>query len=147
MAAMSRGRRREFNAWPGYVDVLSTLLMVVIFVLMVFVIAQVFLSRALTGSQDALAELRTQLAALSDTLAMRVEEKAQLSAQLAELSSALAAATAKSDSLNQQLIVLREDRDALKKERDAYAAELATAQQGAADLDEKTKAELAAKAK
>jgi chemotaxis protein MotB len=78
---------------------------------------------------------------------MRVEEKAQLSAQLAELSSALATATAKSDSLNQQLIVLREDRDALKKERDAYAAELATAQQGAADLDEKTKAELAAKAK
>ena len=147
MAAISRGRGREFNAWPGYVDVLSTLLMVVIFVLMVFVIAQVFLSRALTGSQDALAELRTQLAALSDTLAMRVEEKAQLSAQLAELSSALATATAKSDSLNQQLIVLREDRDALKKERDAYAAELATAQQGAADLDEKTKAELAAKAK
>jgi chemotaxis protein MotB len=81
MAAISRGRRREFNAWPGYVDVLSTLLMVVIFVLMVFVIAQVFLSRALTGSQDALAELQTQLAALSNTLAMRVEEKEKLSSR------------------------------------------------------------------
>src|SRR5215510_5790863 len=147
MATVARGRRRHFDPWPGYVDVLSTLLMVVIFVLMVFVIAQVFLSRALTGSQDALAELRTQLAALSDTLAMRVEEKEKLSSQLAELSSALAEVTAKRDTLNQQLTVVIGERDALRKERDAYAAELATAQQSAADLDEKTKAELAAKAK
>ncbi len=147
MAAMSRGRRREFNAWPGYVDVLSTLLMVVIFVLMVFVIAQVFLSRALTGSQDALAELQTQLAALSNTLAMRVEEKEKLSAQLTELSSTLAAVTAKRDDLNQQLTVVIGERDALRKERDAYAAELAAAQQGAAELDEKAQADLAAKAK
>ncbi len=43
--AAGRGRRRHFDPWPGYVDVLSTLLMVVIFVLMVFVISQVFLSR------------------------------------------------------------------------------------------------------
>ena len=147
MAAISRGRRREFNAWPGYVDVLSTLLMVVIFVLMVFVIAQVFLSRALTGSQDALAELQTQLAALSNTLAMRVEEKEKLSAQLTELSSTLAAVTAKRDDLSQQLTVVIGERDALRKERDAYAAELAAAQQGAAELDDKAKAELAAKAK
>jgi len=147
MAAMSRGRRREFNAWPGYVDVLSTLLMVVIFVLMVFVIAQVFLSRALTGSQDALAELQTQLAALSNTLAMRVDEKEKLSAQLTELSSTLAAVTAKRDDLNQQLTVVIGERDALRKERDAYAAELAAAQQGAAELDDKAKADLAAKAK
>ncbi|MFM9841887.1 MAG: peptidoglycan -binding protein [Dongiaceae bacterium] len=147
MAAMSRGRRREFNAWPGYVDVLSTLLMVVIFVLMVFVIAQVFLSRALTGSQDALAELQTQLAALSNTLAMRVEEKEKLSAQLTELSATLAAVTAKRDDLGQQLTVVIGERDALRKERDAYAAELAAVQQGAAELDDKAKADLAAKAK
>jgi len=37
--AATRGRRGYFDPWPGYVDVLSTLLMVVIFVLMVFVIA------------------------------------------------------------------------------------------------------------
>jgi chemotaxis protein MotB len=147
MAAISRGRGREFNAWPGYVDVLSTLLMVVIFVLMVFVIAQVFLSRALTGSQDALAELRTQLAALSDTLAMRVEEKEQLSAQLGELSSALAKVTSERDALNQQLTVVIGERDQARRDLNAYAAELAAAQQGAAELDEKTKAELAARAK
>ena len=36
-------RRRHFDAWPGYVDVLSTLLMVIIFTLMVFVMGQFFL--------------------------------------------------------------------------------------------------------
>ena len=54
--AAGRGRRRQFDPWPGYVDVLSTLLMVVIFVLMVFVIAQVFLSHALNRSDEALLE-------------------------------------------------------------------------------------------
>ena len=63
MAAASQGRRRRhFDAWPGYVDVLSTLLMVVIFVLMVFVIAQLFLSEALSGRDEALERLNRQLA-------------------------------------------------------------------------------------
>jgi len=147
MAAISRGRRQQFNAWPGYVDVLSTLLMVVIFVLMVFVIAQVFLSRALTGSRDALAELRTELAALSDTLAMRVKEKEALSAQLSELSATLDRVTGERDEKTQQLTVVIGDLNALKREREALASELALAQKGAADLDEATKAAMAQRAK
>jgi len=147
MAAISRGRRQQFNAWPGYVDVLSTLLMVVIFVLMVFVIAQVFLSRALTGSRDALAELRTELAALSDTLAMRVKEKEALSAQLSELSATLDRVTGERDDKTQQLTVVIGDLNALKREREALASELALAQKGAADLDEATKAAMAQRAK
>jgi chemotaxis protein MotB len=147
MAAITRGRRQQFNAWPGYVDVLSTLLMVVIFVLMVFVIAQVFLSRALTGSQDALAELRSELAALSDTLAMRVKEKEDLSAQLSELSATLNRVTGERDDKAQQLMVVIGDLNALKREREALASELALAQKGAADLDEATKAAMAQRAK
>ncbi len=45
---MSRGAAggggEALNPWPGYVDALSTLLMVIIFVLLVFVLAQAFLS-------------------------------------------------------------------------------------------------------
>ena len=47
-----RVRRQGGNgldAWPGYVDALSTLLMVIIFVLLVFVLAQAFLGIALSG--------------------------------------------------------------------------------------------------
>ena len=42
-----RSRHRQIEAWPGYVDVLSTLLMVIVFVLMIFVIGQLFLSQGL----------------------------------------------------------------------------------------------------
>ena len=50
MARLRRSRASdELNPWPGYVDALSTLLMVIIFVLLVFVLAQAFLSVALTG--------------------------------------------------------------------------------------------------
>ena len=41
--ALARGRRTHgggLEAWPGYVDALSTLLMVIIFVLLVFALAQ-----------------------------------------------------------------------------------------------------------
>ncbi|MCG8356586.1 MAG: peptidoglycan-binding protein, partial [Kiloniellales bacterium] len=50
MYALGRsGSRRSINIWPGFVDGLATLLLVVMFVLMVFMIAQYFLSTALSG--------------------------------------------------------------------------------------------------
>jgi chemotaxis protein MotB len=140
MAAIARGRRRHFDPWPGYVDVLSTLLMVVIFVLMVFVIAQVFLSRALSGSEDALAELRGDIAALQDMLALREGEKQRLSSELADLSATLNRIAGERDDLSDRLTVILGERDALAKG-------LADAQAQAAALDEETKAALAAKAR
>ena len=50
------------EAWPGYVDALSTLLMVTIFVLLVFVLAEAFLSTALNGSDNTITQLRDQIA-------------------------------------------------------------------------------------
>ena len=71
---MARGRRGratdELNPWPGYVDALSTLLMVIIFVLLVFVLAQAFLSVALTSRDRALDRLNRQVAELSDMLSL-----------------------------------------------------------------------------
>ena len=57
--ALARGRRRPeaMNYWPGFVDALSTLLLVLIFLLSVFVMAQYFLSRDVGGKDAALARL------------------------------------------------------------------------------------------
>ena len=44
MARSNRRHARQIEAWPSYADVLSTLLMVIVFVLMIFVIGQLFLS-------------------------------------------------------------------------------------------------------
>ena len=39
MSTLSRRRSRDSNIWPGFVDALATLLMVIIFVLMIFIVA------------------------------------------------------------------------------------------------------------
>ena len=49
------------NIWPGFVDVLATLLIVIIFVLMVFTVSQIYLSDAISGKDKALEELKNQI--------------------------------------------------------------------------------------
>jgi len=128
-ATAARGRRLQFDPWPGYVDVLSTLLMVVIFVLMVFVISQVFLSRALSGRDEALARLNLQVAELSELLSMEQKATADLRLTVGDLSSQLQSANAARDESQQRLTVLLGQRDSL-------AAGLADANQQLADADD-----------
>ncbi len=56
------------NIWPGFVDILATLLIVIIFILMVFTVSQFYLSDAVVGRDKALAELRLQITELSKIL-------------------------------------------------------------------------------
>jgi chemotaxis protein MotB len=65
-----RGAGNGLDAWPGYVDALSTFLIVIMFILMVFVLAQGLLSAALSGRTEALDQVRRQLAEMSSTLAL-----------------------------------------------------------------------------
>ena len=64
--------------WPGFVDALATLLLVIIFLLAIFVAGQFALSRALTNRDDQLADLNAQLAQLADELNIARDENAQL---------------------------------------------------------------------
>ena len=61
MAANSRRNQHRTDIWPGFVDALASLLMVIIFLLMIFVIAQFFLGEALTGRDQALDRLHGQV--------------------------------------------------------------------------------------
>src|SRR6266566_5583401 len=69
-----RSRRPSIDIWPGFVDALAQLLMVIIFVLLVFTAGQFLLSDALSGRDKALAQLQQQVNELSDLLA--VEKRA-----------------------------------------------------------------------
>jgi chemotaxis protein MotB len=109
-----RSRHRQIEAWPGYVDVLSTLLMVIVFVLMIFVIGQLFLSQALSGRDAALAKLNRQIAEMADILSLRVQETSALKTQVDQLSGALTKSTAERDELRNQLVVVIGERDALQ---------------------------------
>ncbi len=69
--ALARGRRLEpVNYWPGFVDALSTMLLIIIFLLSVFMLSQYFLSREVTGKDSALEKLNRQIEELTSLLAM-----------------------------------------------------------------------------
>jgi chemotaxis protein MotB len=87
MARLHRSRGNGLDIWPGYVDALSTLLMVTIFVLLVFVLAEAFLSVALTGSNKTIASLRGEIAQLSNVLALEKSKTASLQDELASMAS------------------------------------------------------------
>lgn len=90
MSARSlRARRAGLDIWPGFVDALANLLLVVSFVLSVFILAQFYLGQALSGRDDALRELNARAAELAELLAMEKSAGEELRAEVARLSSTL----------------------------------------------------------
>ncbi len=129
-----RGRRNSGNgleAWPGYVDALSTLLMVTIFVLLVFVLAEAFLSSALTGSDHEINQLKTQLAQLSQALSLETKKDVSLSQELAALNSQLATVTNANAALTQQLNTDTTRITALQGQANSLYGQLSAAQAAA----------------
>ena len=92
--AIGRGRRRESYGefWPAYVDVLSTLLMVLTLLLSIFMLAQYFVSQEATGKDAALRRLTRQISELTSLLSLEktkgksaVDDLTALQASLASL--------------------------------------------------------------
>ena len=52
--------REGFNIWPGFVDALTTLLIMLLFVLTVFTAMQIFLGDVLTGRDKTITQLTSQ---------------------------------------------------------------------------------------
>jgi chemotaxis protein MotB len=117
------GATAALNPWPGYVDALSTLLMVLVFVLLVFVLAQAFLSVALSGRDQALDRLGRQVAELADMLSLEKGRNADLSASVARLTQDLQAARAAHDAAAAEAAGLKDALANAVSARDAAAAE------------------------
>ena len=86
MLSSPRHPQRTVNIWPGYVDVLSALLMLVIFVLLVFTLAQFFLTEILSGRDKELEELNRRLSEITSLLALEKEENQALGAAMQQMS-------------------------------------------------------------
>jgi chemotaxis protein MotB len=102
-ARIRRHGGNGLEAWPGYVDALSTLLMVIIFVLLVFVLAQAFLTVTLSGRSHELDTANQRLAELADALSLEQGKAATLQSSVSQLSQQLAARSAERDKLAAQL--------------------------------------------
>ena len=94
--ALARSRRRgeAMNYWPGFVDALSTLLLSIIMILTIFVLGQFFLSQEVTGKDEALTRLNSQIEELSQLLALERSNGRNAQDQLAILTDSLSKAEA-----------------------------------------------------
>ena len=82
----NRIRKKQLDyTWPGFVDALSSLLMVIIFVLMIFVISQFFISQKMSGQDEALIKLKKNLTELSELLSLERGTTSELTSQLSVL--------------------------------------------------------------
>ena len=110
MAYMSRRPRRlGIDIWPGFVDALSQLVMVIVFVLLVFTAGQFYLTDALSGRDVQLQRLARQVDQLANMLSMAQSGNTDLQSKLNSLTQQLAAA-------NQALAAAR-DQNAQSEER------------------------------
>ncbi len=95
--ARRRGLRTDY--WPGFVDAMATLLLVFVFLLSVFVVAQFFLSREISGRDTVLNRLNAQIAELTELLALERASTSDLRATLTAVQASLTDAESARDRL------------------------------------------------
>ena len=128
MSLRRRATAGGMEAWPGYVDALSTLLMVIIFVLRVFVLAQAFLGVALSRRDAALQKVSRTLAQVSQALSLEKGKASKLEIAVSQLSHQLTASRAAEASLSQQLAVLHDEVAKAEAAEGALRGQLGAAQ-------------------
>ena len=106
------------NIWPGFVDILATLLIVIIFVLMVFTVSQIYLSDAISGRDKALENLRNQINELSKILVIETKEKEKIISQLEDTEESLS--QKQSDLLKQEEYSKTLQTDIAKKDSEIF---------------------------
>ena len=126
------GNRGSGPIWPGFVDAITALLMVMIFVLTIFMVVQFVLSEEINNQDDELASLNAQLNALSLALGLEEARAGDLESRVATLTGSLAAAEGQLAAqgaliadFEAQVAALIAANTQLSTERDAVAAELA----------------------
>ena len=139
---MARSIGRRFGRddayyWPGFVDAMAQLLLVITFLMSVFMITQFLLSREISGRDTVLTRLKAQIAELTQLLAMEKSTKTELETSLAALTDDLQ--TARSDKSKLQSLV---DSFTLKENTDSSAL---TGLRGQLDSERKISSEAMAR--
>jgi len=138
MVGYAKRAERSTNIWPGFVDALATLLMVMMFLLLIFVLAQFFLGQALSGRDQALENLRGQVSELADMLSLERKANQDIRQNLAQLSQELQVSVALRDDLKTTVSQLRRQNLANKEEITSLMSSLAAADSRITDLESET---------
>ena len=116
MNAASRLRRRGSRAdyWPGFVDLMSTLLLVMIFLLVVYMLAQYFLQRTLSEEAEEKDDIQAELNSLDEMLSLEQQANADLRLNIAQLADQLQSSLSVRDQLIAELSMVTGERDTLQ---------------------------------
>ena len=123
MALRARGNRFHGSIWPGFVDAMGALLMILFFVLSIFMILQYVLKDTITGQKNDIASLSAQVASLGDALGLEKSRADTQTALVATLRGQEEAARARIAELMARATELRAEVSAAEQARDARAAE------------------------
>ena len=142
-ALAGRSRTRDTNTWPGFVDALATLLMVIIFVLMIFIVAQFYLTQLLSGRDEALDRLEREVQDLISQLTLERDIASELRINLSEATASLQSSIAERDRLGVRLEELADRNSSLElqlaeaqADRETLSRRLATFESLQDNLDE-----------
>jgi chemotaxis protein MotB len=110
MIGSKRRSRSTINVWPGYVDALSALLMLIIFMLLIYVVSQLYLSQTLSDRDSELARLNSRLQEISRMLGLEQDQTQALEQAMSSLQTDYSQALAENTELSRSLAEERENR-------------------------------------
>ena len=117
---MRRKNITQVNIWPGFVDAITTLLLVFVFLLAVFMISQTFLTQSISGKDAALQNLKNQLQRLDADLDENIVKNKKLSELIATLNQQIEILNLEKSNLKTNL----EDKEVLNKKYQINTKEL-----------------------
>ncbi len=124
MALSRRSSRTDSPIWPGFVDAMTSLLMVLMFVLTIFVLVQSVLRETITTQVGELDALTAQVAGLADALGLERQKADQLQAEVGRLGSDLTVAQATGETQSALIATLTGQLSARQGELAAAAARI-----------------------
>ena len=124
--ALSRrtGSRFQGSIWPGFVDAMTGLLLVLMFVLTIFMVLQAVQTQRINGQESELNSLSGEVAALAQALGMERQNTADLETQLGSITTSLTAARDKAAEQAAMIASLSATRDAQAVQLNAAEAKI-----------------------
>lgn len=110
MRSTNRHTQETISIWPGYVDVLSALIMIIIFVLLIFTLSQFILSNILTDQSSELQDLHSQIAEITELLGLEQQKNEEMNTQIAALSNEIDTLVTEKTNLEGDIDYLNEKR-------------------------------------
>ncbi|MCP3671621.1 MAG: hypothetical protein GY814_14565, partial [Gammaproteobacteria bacterium] len=124
MYSQSRRNRNAVNVWPGFVDALASVLLVFIFMLLIFVVGQFFLTDILMGRNQELYQLAQDVDVLRGKLIVEKHQTSTQRKRIDELGKNLRTTTQDRDRLKQSLLSVVQERERLEQEQARLDQEL-----------------------